>query len=77
MFIKIGQRRDVRANVATFGPTSRRSRESYFQRCDIGNQRRDVPESGNSNIETLRSNVATFLRVAQNHFANVVTLQRG
>ena len=54
------QRRDVRANVATFGPTSRRSGQrrdvlerGKNQRRDIEIQRRDVPEG-------LKINVATF-----------------
>ena len=39
-------------------------------------QRHDVLESEASNIATLRSNVAMFLRVDQNYFANVAMLQR-
>ena len=33
--LKTGQRRDIRGNVATFGATSRRSREDIFQRRDV------------------------------------------
>ena len=56
MFIKHGQRRDIRAqhrdipesslaNVVTFRRTSRRSRRVRLQRRNVEVQRRDVPGS--------------------------------
>ena len=58
-----GQRRDVRANVATFRPMSRRSRELYCQHRDVEIQRHDVPKGESFNVAALGSNVATFRRV--------------
>ena len=75
--LKTGQRCDVPeskfSNVATFGATSRRSR-------DVEYQRRDVPERFKINVATLDINVATFQRMVKINVAtlntNVATFQR-
>ena len=43
-------------------PTSRRSREVQNQRCDVEIQRRDVLEEGQTDVATLKANVATLQR---------------
>ena len=89
--LKIGQRRDVRGNVATLQrrimPTSRRSGkhrdvpESVTkQRRDVGYQRRDVPETAENprrDVEISRRDVPEGLKinVAMLEF-HVVTFQR-
>ena len=56
---RLGQHHDVpesfNCNVATFGQTSRRSREVLFQRHDIA-------KSSIFNVVTFESNVATLQR---------------
>ena len=72
--LKTGQRRDVQGNVATFGATSRRSREDIFQHRDVPKrkvfqrhdvpkrkvfQHRDVPE----NVKNQRRNVPKAFKI--------------
>ena len=82
--LKIGQRRDVRGNVATLQrglkPTSRRS----GQRCDVieswAKRRRDVWSNiatlqriGLNDVATLSINVATLQRLIKIHVATLIT----
>ena len=80
--LKIGQRHDVRGNVATLRPTSRRSREESvptsrrsIQRRDIKEnvkkQRRDVGYQRRDIPEGFKINVATFKRMLKKHRRDV------
>ena len=53
-------------------------RRSYKQgkRRDVRVQRRDVPDSYNTNVATLRSNVSQHRDVSEGGIANVATLPK-